>query len=611
MTAVNHLVKLWLLLPMALIFFVLSTEQVQAQSTFKPIPSGASASVFIEGKAFYIQAGLTTTGFTNQTFSISLSSSWDVLNPAYTKLPNGLYDSRFPNTLLKDGISWFAISNKNFVTYNISDGKLTQRNPAIMYSNLQGLGAVLDRGTGEVIIPNGFTNGAQTTTLYITPENLSTRTDPQPAQPQPALTGLTQYSLAWSESAQKANVGAPSARVSPCMVPAFNGTKLILFGGSSPIGAPLSDIFIYDVAGGKWTPGADGLSGRARSSHACAVSGDALIVWGGFENIPTRSPPPNTVAVYNLTLEKWVDRYNAVPIKQVPTSVSAPTSLKPTSTAGSGSDSGPGSGSGNGNGPEHTPAPSGSGNSIGAIVGGSAAAVVVLTVLGFILWRRDQLKKRKTFIDVHDHQNNEGSPNYKEPTERGRDPHAGSNGQPNPQSANDARHPHVDKSQEQHGYGAEMQPAYGLQHPHTEMPEDQYQYGAEMQSAYGLRHPHSEIPQEHAPEMQPAYGVQPKFEVPQHGHGHHRQRNKGYYDFNDPVTRYNNPHGDLNARPAPRIPPRPAKVVRRPQLDISQRERELFAEMEMLQMDKGNAAAFAQPTDRWSVDRSGGATYHT
>ncbi|KAG0083652.1 hypothetical protein BGZ93_001674 [Podila epicladia] len=603
MAAINHLVKLWLPLPVTFILIILSTELAQAQSTFKPIPSGASASVFIEGKAFYIQGGLTATGFTNQTFSISLSSSWDILNPAYTKHPDGLYDSRFPNALLKDGVSWFAISNKNFVTYNISDGKLTQRNPAIMYSNLQGLSAVLDRGTGDVIIPNGFTNGAQTTTLYITPENLSTRTDPQPAQPQPALTGLTQYSLAWIS-----NVGAPSARVSPCLVPAFNGTKLILFGGSSPIGAPLSDIFIYDVVEGKWIQGADGLSGRARSSHACAVSGDALIVWGGFENIPTRSPPPNTVAVYNLTTDKWVDRYNAVPIKQVPTSVSAPTSSKPTSTAGSGSGSGSGPGSGNENGPETTPAPSGSENNVGAIVGGSAAAVIVLAVLGFILWRRDRLKKSRTFVDVHDHQSNEGSPSYKEPTERNRDPHAGPNGQPNPQSANDVRHPHVDKSQEQHGYGSETQMAYGQQHPHTEMPEDQYQYGIGMQSAYGVRHPHSEIPQEHAPEMQSTNGDKPKYDVPRHGHGH-RQHNR-YYDFKDPVVRYNNPHGDLNARPVPRIPPRPVKVSRPPQLDISRRERELFAEMEMLQMDKGTAPAFAQPTDRWSVDRSGGETYH-
>ncbi|KAG0353560.1 hypothetical protein BG005_007164 [Podila minutissima] len=639
MATLSHFVNRLLLLPIALLSLTLFIQLVHAQTPFTPIPAGESGSIFIEGKAFYIQSGSTTTGVTQQTFSISLSSSWNISKPAYTKLKDGLNDFRFPNTLLDDGISWFAVSNKIWFTYNLNTGEITQRAPLNTYSNLIGLSAVLDRGSGEVVIPNGNINGVQTTTLYITPFNLSSRADSLPVLP----VGLSRYSLAWSESTKKTILfggaattfgysaalfqrdsstgkawtpitaaGGPTARESACMVPAFNGAKMILFGGSSPLSSPLSDIFMYDVAAGSWTPGADGGAGRARSAHACAVSGDAFIAWGGYSNIGTRTPPAEVIAIYNLTTNKWVSTYNPPIPKQVPTSTSTPTSLKPTSTtnSGSGSSPGPGSESGNGNGPETTSPPSGSGNNIGAIVGGSTAALIVLAGLGFIIWRRDRQKKRRTFVDAHDHQSKEGSPNYKEPTERSRDPHAGPTVQPDSQSANDAHHPQVDKPQEQHGYGTETRPAYVLHHPHTKMPEDQYQYDAEMQSTYGLRHPHSEIPQKHAAEMQPAYGVHPKPEVLHYGHGHRQQRNEGYYDFKDPVAKHNNPHGDVNAQPAPQIPPRPPKGVRHPQLNISQRERELIAEYEMLQMDRGNTPAFAQPTDRWSVDRSGGATYH-
>ncbi|KAF9288883.1 hypothetical protein BGZ74_000846, partial [Mortierella antarctica] len=400
MASASHLVDHLVFLPIAFIFLTLSIGFVQGQLPYEPISTGESASVFIEDTAFYIQGGSIQNTTTSQTFSISLHSSWNTSAPAYTPLPYGLYDRGFPNTLLPDGTTWFALSNNTFVTYNIPDGKITRLGPATMFSNYSGLSAVFDRGLGEVVIPNGFNDGVQTINLYIAPGNLATRKNP--LFPISEISVLLRYSLAWSESTQTAflfggsthsvlsgglfqrhpspfgNWGpinttlggvpltGPSPREAACMVPAFNGTKLILFGGSGITAATLftvvlSDIYIYDIANTSWTKGADAGKTRARAAHACAVSGDALIAWGGFSNLEVKMPAVQMIAVYNLTTDKWVDEFIAPTVKQEPSSISKPS---PTGTAGAGS------------GYDHSPTNSGSGNNTGAIIGGVAAAVV-------------------------------------------------------------------------------------------------------------------------------------------------------------------------------------------------------------------------------------------
>ncbi|KAF9205226.1 hypothetical protein BGZ59_000596 [Podila verticillata] len=571
MAPVSHFAELLLLLPIAIISLVLSVEFVHAQSPFSPYSTGNPASVFIEGKAFYIQGGSTQQqNRTNQTFSISLSSSWNTTNPIYIKLPDGLYDSQFPNALLNDSITWLALSNNSFFTYNIPDGKITRRAPATIFSNFSGLHAVYHRGLGEVVIPNGYSNGFQTIDLSINPETLSTRFNPN-ITPLSDISGWMRYSLAWSESAQKAFlfggstlagtlysalyernssalgnwnrinatlagqtvVGGPSPRESACMVPAFNGTKLILFGGSGPTGiitwnVALSDIFIYDVAKAEWTKGNDAGSTRARAAHACAVSGDALIVWGGFSNMDVKGPAVEMIAIYNITTNLWVDKFISPTVEQKPTLTSSPTGT-----------ANPGSGSGFG--PETTSNTSGSGSNTGAIIGGVAGAVVVLAGLGFAVWRRGSLKKRTTFSKVHQHQR-DGSHNFKEPAEQIRDPHSAPNVPPAPQPVvQNVRHPQLRNSwQEQ---------------------------------------------------------------------AHHQQSDDGLYDYRDPVARSNNPHGDLSVQRAPQIPPRPTNSFRGPQLDILRRERELAAELEMLRNDRGNTPQ-VQRYDNWSTHKSGNGSPH-
>jgi hypothetical protein len=63
---------------------------------------------------------------------------------------------------------------------------------------------------------------------------------------------------------------------------AYNGTKMLLFGGDSSSSEPsVGMLHILDVRNMIWskTEGVDPSLGR--SSMACAVSGDNFIVWGG------------------------------------------------------------------------------------------------------------------------------------------------------------------------------------------------------------------------------------------------------------------------------------------------------------------------------------------
>ncbi|KAG0006347.1 hypothetical protein BGZ65_008628 [Modicella reniformis] len=70
---------------------------------------------------------------------------------------------------------------------------------------------------------------------------------------------------------------------SSCFVPAFGGSKMILFGGlSEEDGFAFSDIDILDVTTLTWTKGPNVSQLNARGYSACAVSGEYFISWGGI-----------------------------------------------------------------------------------------------------------------------------------------------------------------------------------------------------------------------------------------------------------------------------------------------------------------------------------------
>ncbi|KAF9325757.1 hypothetical protein BG006_010767 [Podila minutissima] len=166
-----------------------------------------------------------------------------------------------------------------------------------------------------------------------------------------------------------------------CMVPAYNGTQLVLYGGRTITGT-LSDIYIYNVRTSTWKQGFPGGPRNARSSHACAVSGDFFIAWGGLRmSIDT---PGEYTSIYNLVTNTWVDQYVPPVPKTTPTTTpkaTAPTSGKTSSPTVPSST------------PEPTSQSSGSSFERIGIPVIAVVVVVILAALLFILYRRKKAKK--------------------------------------------------------------------------------------------------------------------------------------------------------------------------------------------------------------------------
>ncbi|KAG0097976.1 hypothetical protein BGZ93_001503 [Podila epicladia] len=363
-----------------------------AQSTFTPQSTWGSTSVYIEGKAFYVQSGRPNGVKTwlTQAFFISLNTTWAVASPAYTPMPNGLDGHIYANTLLPDGVTWAAIRNSTYYTYNLS-------------SDL-----VIPAAYRPAPDANATMRFAPTTAQIVTPLPRFADVD-----------GHQYYALAASNSAKAifyfgglivddvfdtfarldyggsawslvaAQGQAPSARAVTCMVAAYGGTKLVLVGGEGAGKVVLSDIYIYDVATNTWTRGPDGGASRARAGHACAASGDNIVVYGGYINI-NRAPVPELTSVFSLKTNTWQQAF--VPSGPIPTPPGSGSG-----GSGSGSGSGGGSEGGSGNGTSSTTDPtggrSGDGPSIGAIAGGVGATLLVIVVILFWVRHRKRSKE--------------------------------------------------------------------------------------------------------------------------------------------------------------------------------------------------------------------------
>ncbi|KAI9234082.1 MAG: hypothetical protein BYD32DRAFT_424289 [Podila humilis] len=418
-------------------FFLSSTPStlVYSQTPFTPLTTWGSASVYIEGKAFYVQAGRINgaQGWSPQVFSINLNTSWSIASPAYTHMPDGLPDSHvFPNALMQDGKTWFIFKNNSLFTYDLTTGILKQGAVIVTYTGTHALSAARDPVTGEMVIPGGFySSPLQNTTMRFSPERLTSTSVPAFSE----IDNRRYVAMAASESAKAvfsfgglvggnvmssfvrldssaaswrsaATTSDPSPRALTCLVSAYGGSKLVVFGGETQLDEVLGDIYIFDVALSTWTRGADGGPNRARAGHVCAVSGDMFLSWGGYRNVSTRAAIPETLSVYNIKTNNWVDRY--------------------TPSLGTGSESGgngnnTGGGSGSGIGPEtghdsalppdsNTKSSSGSSMNV-AIIAGGAGAVVVLLGAMFLIFHRRRATQRHTRAP-----NSEGTENLEEET---------------------------------------------------------------------------------------------------------------------------------------------------------------------------------------------------
>ncbi|KAG0283915.1 Acyl-CoA-binding domain-containing protein 5 [Linnemannia gamsii] len=337
----------------------------------------------------WVMGGLITTNdaLTGQMFSIDLSTSWNTSSPVYKRLPDGLITRDMASALMADNKNWFILSNSTAYKYNLatSSWSTIKHN-----SNFWGgsTHAATDPETGEVYVPNGYDSLLTGDTMLSYKPYLN---EFYYHDKQPNLEKLLVFSVAWSAGlrsmllfgGEDSRTGLtnndlyayneasewrllsvkgdiPSPRRSSCFVPAYQGTKMVLFGGLNTTLVTLGDIYILDVATLTWSRGPDGGLTVARYESACAVTNDYFISWGGGNDIPANLA---TTVVYNIKAASWTTNFEGSSVTSPTESLYVPPPLN---------SGGPGSTRIN----------------LPAVIGGSVAAVVVVVVAVALILRK-------------------------------------------------------------------------------------------------------------------------------------------------------------------------------------------------------------------------------
>ncbi|KAF9905007.1 hypothetical protein EC991_002070 [Linnemannia zychae] len=101
---------------------------------------------------------------------------------------------------------------------------------------------------------------------------------------------------------------SPGKLTRHCMVQAYGGRNLIVFGGSSSATAnivPQGDIYILDLVSMEWSQGKQANPSDFRVGMACSVAGDNFVVWGGTNTTKTLG----STIVYNLSTKQWTNTF--------------------------------------------------------------------------------------------------------------------------------------------------------------------------------------------------------------------------------------------------------------------------------------------------------------
>ncbi|KAF9121789.1 hypothetical protein BGX30_002366 [Mortierella sp. GBA39] len=354
----------------------------------------------------YIQGGTPDNGLpvSNQLYALDLTRpSWNTTNPPWSALSVGSGLQASPITYLqsmvisKDQQSlsiWDTLGSIS--TYNITSNAWS--NPASLppsTKKVTKLNAAMDPTSGLIYLPSGFESGAVNVyaMMVYNPATRAALSLPMPSD-ESTLAGLAYFSLVWSTarssmllyggvSVVNFTVSTPSffeflpaaamwapvktTGTSPgqvynhCMVPAYGGTKMIVFGGRYTSGVDSGSIYILDVKTMDWTQGTAADPSQNRTGMACTVAGDNFVAWGGDYN--TSTSKFTAPIIYNLKSNQWTTQFSLAPSPSITSSTGAPSSTSASAAA---------------NGPN--------GPSAAAIGGGVVGAIVAL-VLGIFLFK--------------------------------------------------------------------------------------------------------------------------------------------------------------------------------------------------------------------------------
>ncbi|KAF9371530.1 hypothetical protein CPB97_001902 [Podila verticillata] len=356
---------------------LIATALVAAQTG----PESVTRASFTSGEKqkLYINGGRTQTvgkkvegrpGF----FSLDLSTAWSKATPAWKKLdplPRLANQTGEANIVLsKDGATLYVSQGLNFLPYTLATGVADEEQGMDEDMGSFTLGPIRDTDSGKLYgvgacrIDNSTTYGAKPQCVLSTYDPLVGRLlktssfsglefghgDLPNVQGVYSSSTKLLYFLNNSTdfagvSGNKATISQyddktrsvqatgstgeiPDARGGACFASAFDGTKIVLAGGlkqasNSTSNAVQSDVYIFDITTAAWTKLKDAPSAFAYG--VCAVSGDHLIVYGGYSeytasvngSIVYREDGSangtiaynNAISILDLKTNTWVDEY--------------------------------------------------------------------------------------------------------------------------------------------------------------------------------------------------------------------------------------------------------------------------------------------------------------
>lgn len=327
------------------------------------------------GRQFFIQGGNKSDGTTSIDFyRLDLNVRWNTSSPVWSSLPS--------NGMAVSGVSGGFLSSSAFVVHsNSPPGVFSYSMPSQTWTRLVGSTGAANGGPQVVttmtdnrtyFLTDGFSVDSQGANLTNFKQRLG---DGSAAVWSPRLgkvlsagtnssgafdirtLDLSSAGSIWTSL----NVnGPPIERQFHCFVPVDSDpTSFLLYGGRNSDGA-LGDLWLLNLSTAMWTPLP---SGTNRHSMACAVSGDSLVVWGGYINTNNQLAD-TTPLLYNLTTKKW-GATQFIPGSSDHTNDGV--DPRPTDYQGKLDSSGP---------------------NVGAIVGGVVGGVVVIALAGFCFYRR-------------------------------------------------------------------------------------------------------------------------------------------------------------------------------------------------------------------------------
>ncbi|KAG0292699.1 hypothetical protein BGZ97_005525 [Linnemannia gamsii] len=333
-----------------------------AQQQYTPTTLYRPQSAFTEGKALYVHGGRAlalTDGNppSNQTFLLDLSTPWSTDSPIFRQLASGFPSEGATSALYNNKHTWYLSSNQSIAIYDIQKNAWGQ---ALRCNNSNpdfDMVAVADPINNSVYVVNGW----QADSNMSNPIN-TMKYDEATGQISPAGNSVPMnggFAAVWSTKRSSILVHGgfnkaktvlqralyeyipiteqytpisdkgdiPPPRYGHCMVEAYGGSKIVLFGGVTDLSPTSADIFIFDVATLTWTQGQTGDSTVGRVYAACAVTNDMFVAWGGATRLNNNfNVVKIPTVVYNLKTNgngAWQKTYSPDSVVVAPSHVAA------------------------------------------------------------------------------------------------------------------------------------------------------------------------------------------------------------------------------------------------------------------------------------------------